>query len=717
MPLTATAEAYAARTVTTWAFAVTVAFPSGTERIAEVPLASVTRGPFRGGLRSISDSRVGFGDWRAGLEANELRVEVDDLDGLIRARLDGAGSGALYGSLAYLELASPDLSPGASPGAGDWPLRFVGIYDHAEQSSSAAVVLVLRTDDRQVQKSLNLPILTPSVAPYAVDPVAGSSMPLVYGVHDSRALTGTVAGTTGALPTLFLGTDGATWPYVVTFGPMFHIERVFVGGIYSSPSNWTKVVASRGGLAMTEVRFTSDPGGAVTVDGFGLHPDVSTFAQPPYTTPPAIMRHVLNNFVFGAWRVKAWLSDSSLLDTASWDAAHTYAVRQDQRAGLCIGANDKVRAVDLLQAFAREHGYRLYWTERNKLAIARRDQAETGVYADGSAWIDATRLADPSSVARPRRPAEAADGLRRDVWRLAATENNARSRVTVLAPGSVGLAPEDVTARFAVDCRFPDRNMLAPGGIRLAAAAFAAGGFTGGSGLKDGAAVSAWNGHYNGFNTRYDFNASKANRPALKLGRVNGRAAISFDGSNDYMDASASVASSLASVASNRYQVLIVFRVRSITGNNANPWDNPAIVTDTAGALGISLRNNAGAYTIEPFAIDATGPTLRAPTPQAITLNTWHIARLRNHAGGLSFALDNPLAEVTTTGAALVSTAGVPRLGSNYNGAAFFDGDIAEVHLYNAAPLSGSGDWASPAFGAALEWQVWDTLARDYGIA
>lgn len=727
MALSSAAEAYLATPTPVLAWVLTISPVGGTAlRFAEVDLGSAIRGSFSGRITSVSDVRIGYGDHRGGIEALEVRIHVEDLDRALASVLEGQEGGRFYGAPVSLELASTGLAPGASIGLGDWPAIFVGMYDHAEQSRTEGLDLVLRTDDREIQRSLNLPVISAQFAPFAVQPTIGMMAPIVYGLQDSRALVGTVAGTTGSIPTLYLGDyDGTAYRYFVSVAQMFHVERVFKDGVFVSTATWSKYFLDLGpGLFATCIQFASSQGSSrITVDGIGIHPSPEGVSQPPYTTPPAIMRHLLNNFIFRAWRggdrSGGWFGDSTRLDVASWDSAHAYAVRQGMRASLYIGPNDvKTRSIDLLAEFSKDHGFRLFWTEANTLAIAIRDTATTSVYQTGSQWIDAGRLADPAAIARPRPSRDDADGISRECWRMSESAASAgggspeigagiaRSRATVIRPGGSGINIENQAGRFGPAARYGDRNMMAPSTIKLASPAFGIGQFAGAAGMKDGARVSNWNGHYNGFNTRYDFEQSTgAAQPELKLGRINSRPALYFDGSR-YMYSGWGLSSVLTDTA---FDIFVVFRAAVITTSTpASPASNHQLFAGNSGSsLGIGLYTSGGLYYVQGWNYSGAF----ASVALEISLNTWYFVRFRHLSNVLYLSLNNALSESTISSGTTTDVTPVARIGS-----LSFNGDIAEVQIYSSGDISGSAAWPGGSLVAGLDWEAADVLMRDYGL-
>jgi hypothetical protein len=255
--------------------------------------------------------------------------------------------------------------------------------------------------------------------------------------------------------------------------------------------------------------------------------------------------------------------------------------------------------------------------------------------------------------------------------------------------------------------------MLAPTSAKMICGAMNLGAFVGYDSLKDGAPVATWNGHSNGFNTRYDWTAAGTARPTLKLGRVNGRPALSFNGSTNRMDLSTTSGNIITSAA---FQFWMVFRVRSVATNAVNPYDNVCLLTESNTQFGIFLKNNAGVYTLNAWTMD--GAYKVPATPKSITLNTWYLVRWRLQGGTAYLSLNTTFgtSETSVVSGNLFSTVGTPRIGANYNATQFLDGDIAEFQAFNAGDLSANGPWSFATPGGSLEWENFENLSREYGL-
>jgi hypothetical protein len=460
---------------------------------------------------------------------------------------------------------------------------------------------------------------------------------------------------------------------------------------------------------------------AITVDGIGLHPG-ATSANPalaPYVTLISILRHVLNNFVFNAWRSQStYFGDSPMIDATTWDAAEAYAIRQGWTNGLYLTASDvETRAVDLLQDAIRDKGIRFYWTPTGKLAIALRDHSPAAIYTSGARWIDAGQALDPGAIGKRSMQREDVDAVRRGIWRVAAG-GDARSTVAIVRPGSSGSIVDTYAGRFGDPRRYMDRNMIAPSmapfSSTLATPAFGLGQFAGGSGLKDGALVATWNGHSNGVNTRFDWSAAGADRPTLRLGRKNGRAALQF--TTNKMDLSHDLSNV---ITADDHEIWMVFRVASITGADATPYNNHALLRDTNGVMGIFLSLAFGSLpVIQAHGFDGTH---RFTSIIEVALNTWSVVRYRHKGGVASCFLwpntfpsaANRFFETTATLGTITSLTGFPSIGKALSGT-YFAGDIAEVLFFNASNLQGIN--GGQFNGGGYEWEILQTLCHEYGI-
>lgn len=751
MSLHANTLAYVDRQTLSLLWAVTLGFSPTARRLTEAgkALGSATRGQFEARIVSVSDIDIGYGDWRGGIETRTVTIEIEDGDNSFRDLLDGRYSFTLRGAPVTVELASQELAAGASPtdAVNDWIVCFTGVLDGWEQLASCRYRLRARTDDSGLQRLPSVPILNQSDAPNAVDyvktdppqtvgedqvataPVLGGAIPMVYGPHDSRALAGTTEGTTGAIPCRYLGEyPGSIFRYEASGGVMFHIERVLKDGVVVSTANWVReTFFAPSGFVMTVIKFTASQGTSViTCDGWGItsamaNPLAGAYeaAHPPLMRPTEIMEHILVNFGFFAWRGEAsWFSRAlTPLDPTSWDASKSFDATHAYEASLYIDeAVSSRKLVDIVTEFARANGKRLYWNQQGKLCIESRDRFAAGIYFNAPALIPADESPDfnlAEGITRRFEQSEDVEIMRRSYWRTAA-QNATRGMATVYKPGIRtwdAKRTEQFDTIWACGRRFMDRTMLTPASQKMALVAFNIG-FTGAAVTLDGGPIGSWTDSANALRTAYPVTqATGANMPTLRVGAVNGRAYVEFDGVNDVMTGTA--LSNLMSTS--EFTLFVVFRVRSASANNApaSVFLNHPIVADSTGYFGLYVRVSAGVYYLQIALYDTAQRVAEIP----ISLDTWYVAKVAHFGGSITLTLTDQFALSAFVAAGNIgSLAGVISVGGNAVGGTPFAGDIAEVLMFSAGDISVQGATAGFVGGGAA-FEIGHQLREDYGIA
>lgn len=187
------------------------------------------------------------------------------------------------------------------------------------------------------------------------------------------------------------------------------------------------------------------------------------------------------------------------------------------------------------------------------------------------------------------------------------------------------------------------------------------------------------------------------NPPTYKTSIINGKAVYRFDGTNDRLVGGTTLGSF---ITSSEYTLFVVFKATAIGTAAANPYDNDAVICDGTAAsyFGMHLHSTAPtgiAYNYDG-SVDSASVTVATGTAMLLT---------QRHTGGNLGIAKNGDAEITAASGNTSATGQTPRLGTNYNGAQFFEGDIAEVAIYNAA-LS-AGDLAALKSYFRAKYALW----------
>ena len=477
---------------------------------------------------------------------------------------------------------------------------------------------------------------------------------------------------------------------------------------------------------MTVIKFTATQGQSViTCDGWGIHSSMANplagafdSAHAPMIRPTEIMEHFLVNFGYFSWRGESsWYSRTlTPIDTTTWDAAKDYDNTHAYEVCLYVDeamANRKM--IDILTEFARANEKRFWWTPTGKLAITSLDRFPASPYAaTESALIVVDESPDYDAEAGVLRQYQKQDDVeiaRRSYWRIAA-QASTRSAATIYRPGIAtgsARAVEQFDTVWSSGRRFMDRTMLTPASEKMALCAFNVG-LTSGGQYIDGTSVALWDDNSNSFRTAYPMSqGTGANQPLLRLGKVNGRAFVEFDGVNDSLVGT--VLSNLMSVSD--FTIFIVFRVRAATLNNANAYQNHPIIADSTGQFGLYVRTAAGVYYLQADAWDGAHHTGEVQ----ISLNTWYVAKFVHFGGSLTLTLTDQFAySVSISSGNMTSLAGNLTLGWNGFAATPFTGDIAEVHVFSDGDISAQGVTAG-FLGGGAAFEIGHQLREDYGIA
>lgn len=170
-----------------------------------------------------------------------------------------------------------------------------------------------------------------------------------------------------------------------------------------------------------------------------------------------------------------------------------------------------------------------------------------------------------------------------------------------------------------------------------------------------------------------------ASRPTLQAtGGPNGTACVDFDGTNDLLTNGALS----GFIAAGAYTLFVVFRADAIStgAGDATAYDNDGPIGDSSANFGLFVRNAPSDQAVA-YNWDGSSDVVALSCATA----TWHAAEQRHESGTLYARLHGTAEGSAASGNTMALTSNV-RLGTVYATAnQYFDGQIAEVVVYNRA--------------------------------
>ncbi len=312
--------------------------------------------------RSVSDSNFR-------LPRDQASIVINDRD-RAREKVIMQSVGSVAGSAARLKLASRTLDQSK------WFTLFTGVIDSFSSPSPLTWRFDLKRDDRPLRELVRIPYIKEYDWPNAPTESLGVPAHVVYGQHSSTA-----TAVTGMVPTIYV--DTVAFRYVVSFGPITSVEKVYVDGVESAAANWTFDGAFfRNGRWWSVIDFTSDQGddAEVTVDCTGILDAIAL------TKPSKQLEHFLTNFMLGDWQSSttsassAWLIPSNFnIATTLFDEAESFlSDKQIAKGSRLIHAGTK--GIDVLNEWTNELQIPSFWTYDGKIAIRPDDHTQTETY-------------------------------------------------------------------------------------------------------------------------------------------------------------------------------------------------------------------------------------------------------------------------------------------------------------------------------------------------
>lgn len=681
------------------------------------PLSSDTLGPVEPFVSEWGDIERVTSDYSGGLQATVVRVVVSDLSGVIQGLRRGRYQRVLEGSACSIFYALPSSIVSASA----FPNRFAGIVENIERISTYKYAISMRSDDRALIGMFSWPKLSQFdfgastfIDPESVSVVGskntGGFISVFLGRFDSNDAT--TPGTVGSIQAVRLnrsdGTGGFAYRYLAAFSWMTYVSRVVVDGVALANTAWIRTYSRFNGIACTEIWLASDPGvdSLVTFDGTGpgvsvpgsavyLGSDVAASAN-PITNPVAQMRWVLNNGVFGTYRSGSFLGDGSRIDTASWDAAETFAENRKQRGVIPPVSDANERPIEMLTAWLRAWHYSAHWTPDGTLALATLEPYEEEPFWEEPRWIrfHAAGTEDafiPNNPSKDRR----IFALASSAWTVP-TEGS-RFISLVKDPLIQGPVADVSDNNFAEARGYLDPAMLPSSCTGYWAADYHANNT---AEVFDGATVATVGDNYlSNFLTA-------TGSPLIQVGHANGHASYKCLSAGSYFTGSAIS----AHMTADNFTLFVAFRVRAATLNSASWWLNHPIIACNDNAWGMFVKKNGAVYEVYGVGYDGSSK-VTASIP--INLDQWYVARFSHEGGYVALSLDNFTDEVTVSCGSFTVMTGTLAVGGKSATTVYTDMDIAALIFFNAA-LSGQGATAYSVRGLSQDHDIWLDLRDRY---
>lgn len=357
--------------------------PSGTRRYSSTAI------PWPGGgyeARVLAWGTVGWGaDLRSDtLSAAETSIEIQDVDRDFATEVQRY-RGSMRGSAVRIRLISPNVSDA------DAYQALTGILKGYEMSAPFRWRLSFGPADDELQNGYvpDVPVAR-ALFPNAHDDALGLYLPVVYGVHSSQ-------GTTGkgfvSLPCV----DTVAFVYIVGLG-VVTVQSVFKDGTLVAASGYTVTYPVYGGRRYTAVVFPATQADAsITADVQGLT-DNPAGGGTLISNDAAILRHMLANLVFNHWdgRSAYFPPGDSPIDLETFRITEDFCgAHPGYEGSRWIGGDQQTAALELVNEWASGR-FKVFWTERGKLAVLPLDYRPIADPYATDQWVRATEDDDGS---------------------------------------------------------------------------------------------------------------------------------------------------------------------------------------------------------------------------------------------------------------------------------------------------------------------------------
>lgn len=221
----------------------------------------------------------------------------------------------------------------------------------------------------------------------------------------------------------------------------------------------------------------------------------------------------------------------------------------------------------------------------------------------------------------------------------------------------------------------------------------------------DGNETDVWEDDAWGITNIILVNDAAGEAPAYRTGgsavMKSGRSELDFDGSNDYYFAAPQTGGTTALssfISSSAFTIAAAFQVVSLTADNANYYDNPALFSDGAGTyLTLGVRNDGGQRKVGIQCFNATDGYVKAEAN--ITVGQTHYAIATLNGGTLSIAVDGGTASTASLPNGVGVLTNAVRVGKGNTDT--FNGPIGQLATWNTAKTGADLTTIQSEFG---EW-------------
>ena len=164
-------------------------------------------------------------------------------------------------------------------------------------------------------------------------------------------------------------------------------------------------------------------------------------------------------------------------------------------------------------------------------------------------------------------------------------------------------------------------------------------------------------------------------RPHHGTHTINGLDVIDFDGTAQYVQSSALMSDFITAT---EFSLFVVYQVDSYpSGVGFNAFKNAAAVADSKGLMGVHAADVSGTDKMQAYHTDGVADTVQF----VASTTTPYLSSMRHAGGNLYHAMDGG-AETSVASDDSTNLTGIFRAGVNYNLSKYFDGQIAEIVLY-----------------------------------
>jgi len=378
MVLSAAFKTEESKTIPNTQYLVEIDWPTGTKLYSKPGINSDTQGYYDARVKSFGRLRRAIALRQLGVEMVNPRIVLYDHDYQLRNML--AYRTDLQNSAARIRKGSGNVD------FASWALKFSGrVYQIMDQSSGAELTYAveLRPNDLPLTGpfptfSLNgadFPDTDQTTAPW------GTLLGPIYGRFDSSGITGT-----GAMQTLLVDTVG--FRYIPKAWGWFDIQRVYKDGTRQT-TGFSITHPIINGRQYSMVDFTGTQGtSAITIDCTGYE-TVGDGTGTLITSPTDVLRHLLNNFVFTRNTSGVWGSDSTSIDTSSFDSTETaiakHAAGVDPFCSLYLDGQ-VTTAEAIINQWASDFRINVFWKNDGTLALFYDNPYGVLAYVDDP-WI------------------------------------------------------------------------------------------------------------------------------------------------------------------------------------------------------------------------------------------------------------------------------------------------------------------------------------------